>query len=177
MLSGTESEIINYVAQLKEATKDQIRRQIGFSLDYTGFLCQYLVRRDYLTFAKGHYSLAKEGIKTLLSRETPRIERELLKEVAGEVAKEISSELKKTVKGIKISVAQLGQKANQIPDLAPSERCGIKIKTDFELPTEDESLALESNINKIGAKLEREKSDIDKSVELFKEIQKRGKKR
>ena len=168
-LSGTEADVLNSVVRLKVATKDQIRREIGFSLEYIGFLCRDLVRRGYLTFAKGGYSLAKGGIKTLLAEETPKIDRKLLKEIAGEVAKEISSELKKTVKGVRmpVSIGEIKKEAEK----KTAEQ--IKIKTDFELPVEDESLALESNIDRIGAKLETEKFDIDKSVELFKEIKKK----
>ncbi len=172
-LSGTEADIINCVARLRLATKDQIRRGVGFSLDYMGFLCRYLVRKGYLNFSQGHYSLAKAGIKTLLTEES-RIDRELIKEVAGEVAKGISGELKRAVKGIKIpvSVREIKKETGIETQEEP-----IKIKTDFDFPIEDESLALESNINKIGVNLEKEKSvDIDKSVELFKKFKKRGKK-
>lgn len=172
MLSGTEADIINSVARLKEATKGQIRKEVGFSLAYIGFLCQYLVRTGYLAFAKGHYSLTRAGIKTLLREETPKIDRKLLKEIAGEVAKEISGELKKTVRGIKapVSVREIRKEAEK----RAAEQ--IKIKTDFEFPVEDETLMLESNIGRIGAKLEKEKSDIDKSVELLKKFQKRRRK-
>ena len=174
-LMGTEADIINCVARLRLATKDQIRRQVGFSLEYIGFLCRDLIRRYYLGFSEGHYSLAKEGIKTLLAEETPKIDRKLLKEVAEEVAREISGELKRTVKGIKIPVS-VREIKKETGIEAPEER--IKIKTDFDLPVVDESLTLESNIDKIGMRVEKEKSDdMDKTVKLFKEIHKRGKKR
>ena len=62
-LSGTEADIINTVARLGEATKDQIRRSVGFSLEYVDYLCRYLVRKGYLTSANGYYYLAKKGIK------------------------------------------------------------------------------------------------------------------
>ncbi len=173
-LSGTEADIINCVARLRLATKDQIRRGVGFSLDYMGFLCRYLVRNGYLNFSQGHYSLAKAGIKTLLTEST-RIDRELIKEVAGEVAKEISGELKKTVKGIKIPVS-VREIKRETGIETPEEL--IKIKTDFDFPVEDESLTLESNIDKIGTRVEKEKSDgMDKTVRLFKEIHKKRRKR
>jgi len=172
MLSGTEADIINSVARSRMVTKDQIRRQVGFSLDYIGFLCRDLVRRGYLDFSNGHYFLAKKGIKTLLAEETPKVDRELLKEIAGEVAKEIGGELKKAVKGIKIPVKEI-RKRKDLREKAGQE--AVKIKTDFEFPVEDETLALESNINKIGTKLEKEKLNIDKSVELFKKFKQRGK--
>jgi len=172
MLSGTEAEIINSVARLKEATKGQIKREVGFSSGYVGFLCQYLVRKGYLTFSDRRYSLAKAGIKALFTEKTPEIDRGLLKEIAGEVAREISGEIKKTVKGIKVPKA--AGRIKREAERKPEEQ--IKIKTDFEFPVEDESSTLESNINKVGAKLEKEKSSIDRSVELFKKIQKRGKK-
>ena len=166
MLSGTEADIINSVARLKQATKNQIRRQVGFSLEYIGFLCRDLVRRGFLINALGRYSLAKEGIKTLLTEE-PKIDRKLLKEIASEVAGGISGELKKAVKGIKISVKEIRER-KEIKELE-----AVNLKTDFEFPAEDESLALETNIDRIGAKLEKEKSDIDKSVELFRKIKKK----
>jgi len=130
-LPGTEADIINSVARLRKATKDQIRKEVGFSSDYIGFLCQYLVRKGYLRFSNGRYSLNGVVIETL-----PREKQEIY------------------------------------PALC--KRCGIKIKTDFEFPVEDESLALESNVGKIGVKVEKEKSDIDRSVQLFIEIQKEG---
>ena len=174
-LSGTEADIINCVARLRLATKDQIRRDVGFSLDYIGFLCRYLVRKGYLNFSQGHYSLAKAGIKTLLTEE-PKVDKELIKEVASEVAKEISGELKRAVKGIKIPVPPSGIRKDAGFETSPEER--IKINTDFDFPIEDESLVLESNIDKIGIKIEKEKSDdMDKTVRLFKEMHKKGRKR
>lgn len=146
-------EIINCVARLREATKDQIRKEVGFSSDYIGFLCQYLVRKGYLKFSNGGYSLAKEGMRTLLSAGEVNIDRKLLEEVAAEIVRLISDQLKKRVEGIKLL---------------------LKIKTDFAFPIEDESLSLESNIYKIGPKVEKEKSDIDRLIKLFKEVQKGG---
>lgn len=167
MLSGTEADIVNSVARLREATRDQIRREVGFSPAYINYLCQYLVRRGYLRFAQGHYALSNKGIKTLWPDETTKIDRKLVKEIAGEVAREISGELEKTVKQIRIPVTQTGYKAEEGAEEP------IKIKTDFEFPVQDESLALESNIDKMGPSLEKEKSDIKNKVKLFKEIQKR----
>ncbi len=173
-LTGTEADIINCVARLRMAKKDQIRRQVGFSLEYIGFLCRDLIRRGYLGFSEGHYFLAKDGIKTLLAEETPKIDRKLLKEVAEEVARQISGELKRTVKGIKIPVPMnIGIKKETGFETPPGER--IKINTDFDFPIEDESLVLESNIDKIGIKIEKEKSDdMDKTVRLFKKMHKPG---
>lgn len=46
----------------------------------------------------------------------------------------------------------------------------IEIKTNFDFPIEDESITLESNINKIGINLEEEKSDLESKVELLKKL-------
>jgi len=184
-LTGTEADIINCVARLRTATKDRIRRQVGFSLEYIGFLCRDLIRRGYLGFSTGHYFLAKEGLKTLLAEETPKVDRKLLKEIAGEVAREISGELKRAVKGIKISasagkISSEGGPASGWKKEAgietPEER--INIKTDFDFPVEDESLVLESNINKIGIQTEKEKSaGMDKTVEFYKEMHRQRRKK
>ena len=150
MLLGTEAEILNTVARLGQATKQRISKEIGFSLDYIYFLCQSLAKKGYLTFAKGRYSLARGGTRKLLSQEMLKTNRELLKEVVDEVAGgEISNKLGKTVKD-------------------------IEIMTDFVFPVEDESSALKSNINKIGPNLEKEKFNIDESVELFKKFKREG---
>ena len=167
MISGSEAEVVNSVARFKNATKDQLRKELGFSSGYVSFLCKYLIRKGYLTYADRHYSLTGAAIKTLLKEETPKIDRKLLEEIAGKMGREISGEIKKAIKGIKIPVSAAETKKE-------TER-RIKIKTDFEFPVNDESVFLESNIEKIGAKLEKERSDIDKSVELFKKMQKRGK--
>ena len=167
MISGSEAEVVNSVARFKSATKDQISKELGFSSGYVGFLCKYLVRKGYLAHANRHYSLTSAGIKTLLKEETPKIDRKLLEEIAGKVAREISGEIKRVVKGINIPTAAAETKKET------EQR--IKIKTDFSFPVDDESASLESNVEKIGAKLEKERSDIDKSVELFKKLQKRGK--
>jgi hypothetical protein len=148
MLTGTEADIINTVARIKEANKDQIRRKVGFSPEYIEFLCRYLVRKGYLTFSNGRYFLARAEMKTQFTEE-PKIYKELIKEIVNEAVKEISGGLKKTVSG-------------------------IKIKTGFEFPVEDESLALESNIGKIGVKVEKEKYNIDRSVQLLRKIEKKG---
>jgi len=175
MLSGTEADVINSVARLRTASKNQIRRQVGFSLEYIGFLCRDLVRRGFLDFSQGRYSLARKGIKTLLAEETPKVDRKLLKTVAGEVAREISGELKRAVKGIKIPAAAVEIKKE--PGIKTLEE-QKKIRTDFDFPVEDESLVLESNINKIGIQTEKEKSaGMDKSVKFYKEMYRRRKKK
>ena len=167
MISGSEAEVVNSVARFKNATKDQIRKELGFSSGYVGFLCKYLVRKGYLACANRHYSLTSVAIKTLLKEGTPKIDRKLLEEIAGEVGRKIGGEIKKAVKLIKIPTAAAETKKET------EQR--INIKTDFSFPVDDESASLESNVEKIGAKLEKQRFDIDKSVELFKKLQKRGK--
>lgn len=169
VLTGTEADIINKVAKLKRATNHQISKEVGITLEYAGIICRYLIRKGYLVFDQGCYSLAKEQVKTLL-QEGPGIDRDLLKEVATEVVKGISGELKKVAGNIKIPATPVSYELGQ----TPGEQ--LKIRTDFDFSLDDESLALESNIDKIGASLERKKSDIEKSVNLLKEIQKKGSK-
>lgn len=169
MLSGTEADIINSVARLKQATKGQIRKKVGFSLEYIGYVCRDLIRKGYLNFSKGYYSLDSDGIKALLIEETPKIDKKLLKEVAEEVAKEIGGQLKESIKDIKVFSRDTSRGVEPTPERQ------VKIKTDFEFDVEDESLNLESNIDRIGINLEKEKSDIESKVELLKGIQRRGK--
>lgn len=165
MLSGTEAEILNSVARLREATKGQIRKQVDFSLGYVDFICRYLVRKGYLIFMNGCYSLSRQGMKTLLIEE-PRIDKNIIKEIAAKIVKEINERLKREGTGrIEIPATQIEQRERKSQEQ-------IYIKTDFDFPVADESLALESNINKIEVKLEKERSDIDESVRLFRKIHK-----
>ena len=160
-LVATEQSILKVVAQVKQATISQINRQTGLSLGYVEYLCSYLTRGSYLkAIGPGCFCLAPEGKKVLVSLGYGLgLDKELIKELASQVAKEVAKEIKG---GLRVSPEK--------------EREKLQIKTDFDFPVEDESLALESNIDKIGVNLEKEKSDIDKSVELFKKFKKRGKK-
>jgi hypothetical protein len=104
-------------------------------------------------------------MKTLLIEE-PRIDKNIIKEIAAEIVKEINERLKREGTGrIEIPATQIEQREKKSQEQ-------IYIKTDFDFPVADESLALESNINKIEVKLEKERSDIDESVRLFRKIHK-----
>lgn len=162
-LVATEQSILKVVAKLKEASVSQINRHTGLSLGYVEYLCSYLIRGGYLkSLGRGFFSLAPKGKELLVSIGYGLgLDKDLIKELASQVAKEVAKEIK-IRRGLEVSDEE--------------EREKVQIKTDFEFPVEDESLFLESNINKIGANLEKEKSDIDKSIELFKKFKKRGKK-
>jgi hypothetical protein len=171
-LSGTEAEIVNCVAVVKQATKDRIGREVGFSSEYIGFLCRILVRKGYLLFSQGRYSLAEAGIKALPSEESGRRDREFIKEVAGELAREIRGEMKRTARGLRRPVSAGDMKKET---MMGSTEEPIKICTDYDYPVEDESLALESNIEKIGTQVGKENSgDMDRTVRLLKTIHERG---
>ncbi|MCK4326009.1 hypothetical protein KAW55_04580 [bacterium] len=164
-LVGTEQNILKIVAELKQASAFQINRQTGLSLGYVEYLCSYLVRGDYLkSLGQSRYCLAPEGKRVLVSLGYGLgLDKELVKELASQVAKEVAKEIK-IEGGIKVSPEE--------------EREKIKIKTDYSLPVEDESVGLVSNIDKVGSKLEKEKGDsLDTSVRLLRSIKKKGKKR
>ncbi|MFH0774531.1 MAG: hypothetical protein V2A53_03415, partial [bacterium] len=157
-LTATEQDILKVVAESKRATVFQVNRQTGLSLGYLEYLCKYLVRGGYLkSVGQGRYSLAPEGKKVLVSLGYGLgLDAGLIKELASQVAKEVAKEIK--IKGgIRISPEE-------------EERKKIQIKTDYTLPAEDKSIGLESNIERIGAKIEKEKSDIEKKVRLLKKI-------
>ena len=165
-MTGTEADIINCIARLGKATSEQIRRELDLSPGYVDLLCRYLVRKRYLASCNRHYSLAKGGMGTLMEGAIPKIDRDSLKDMISELSEKLGEELKKTVGDIKFPVHAGDAKERNTEG-------EIKIKTSFDLHIEDESLGLESNISKIGAKLEKEKSNIDTSVELLKRMAKR----
>ena len=100
------------------------------------------------------------GLKPEVINIKNEVNEELVKKIAQQVAKEFGKSIKVDNLNIASAVAQQKEK--------------IKIKTDYNFPIEDETKGLESNLDKIGAKLEKEKSDIDKSVGLLKNIKKKG---
>ena len=167
-LVATEQNILKVVAELKEASFSQINRHTGLSFGYVEYLCSYLARKGYLK-SLGHssFSLAPEGKKIVASLgDGLGLDRESVKEIASLVAKEIAKKIM-----IKGASGALPRRISR-----EEERKKIEIKTDYSLPVDDESVGLESNISKLGVKIEKEESDIDKSVELFRKIQKRRKK-
>jgi len=173
VLTETEAEIISSVASLGEATKQQIRKGVGFSLEYLDIICTYLVRKGYLNFFNRHYSLTEKGIRVLLREGMSKDDRTLIKDIAMQVAAVIRGEVEKTIKEIYIPVTQIEQRVTPKPipqirqRVIPKPTRKIEIKTDFEYPIEDESLALESNIDRLGVNQEEVKSSIEDKVELL----------
>ena len=168
-MTGTEIDIINCVARIKTATTGQIGRELDLSPGYVDLLCRYLVRKGCLICSNRHYSLASGGTGALLKEEILEDDRESLRDIISGLSENFSRELKKTVGDIRFPDCSGNGKEKNLEG-------EVKIKTNFDLHIEDESLGLESNINKIGAKLEREESNIDKSVELLKRMAKGEKK-
>jgi hypothetical protein len=164
-MTGTEIDIINCVSRLKTATTGQIGKELDLSPGYVDSLCRYLVRKGCLICSNRRYSLAKEGVVTLLEEEIPKDDRESIRDIISGLSESFSRELKKTVGDIRFPTYSGDGKGKNLEG-------EVKIKTNFDLHIEDESVGLESNINKIGAKRESEKSDIDKSVELLKRMSK-----
>lgn len=168
ILAGTEAEIILVVTRLGKATKNQISKKVGFSLDYTEYLCRYLTRKDYLTCLEGYYSLAnKENEKP--AKKISEIDKNLIKNIASEIAGEIRTQLNQAVSGKNVS----NTSSERIEKQDTQDK--IRIRTDFDFPVEDESINLESNIKKIGVTTENEESDIGKNVELLRNLMKGAK--
>ncbi|MBI5400401.1 hypothetical protein HZB07_07370 [Candidatus Saganbacteria bacterium] len=148
-LSGTESEIVKVVAGLKGASKSEINKRTGLSLDYIGYICRFLTKKGYLTFSSGRYHLAGAPVET---------EKSLVSEIAEAVVQ-------------RIGVSRWGG-AGEKPAEAGRQ---VKIKTDFDVSIQDESLELESNINKVGTKSETEKFNINKLIDSLTRVRKGGK--
>lgn len=197
--TGTEKNVIKIIAKLKRATTFQIQQEIGFSTSYIDYICKDLVRNDFLVFSNRQYSLSQGGIQVTASQSDKRFrtdsdlvkdidnksilklatqminkmagdkkesfDRNNIKEIISELASEVTKEVKKMVWGI-----QIATKERKEIGVSYSP---IKIKTDFMLPIEDETSGLETNIHKIGAKLENEKGDsLKESIRLLKNLSK-----
>lgn len=107
---------------------------------------------------KRYYNLEPEAVSIQTN-----VDEKLVKKVAEQVAKEISKNIK--------SDLNIVSQVTQQKEFAQQKKM-IEIKTDYDFPVEDETKGLKSNIDKIGVKLEKEKSDIDRSVGLLRNVKK-----
>ena len=162
-LAATEQDILKVIGELRKATAFEINRRTGLSLAYVEYLCNYLLRRGYLRgLGHGAFRLAPKGKKVLLSLGYElELDRGMVEELAVRLAKEIAKEIK-IEGGIGISPEQ--------------EREKIQIKTDYTFSVEDESVGLETNIDKVGVKVEKERGDsLDASVRVLRDIKEKEK--
>ncbi len=169
-VTHSERDVLRILSELKTGNRIDISQRIGLSSTYVEYLCKYLVKGGYLKLVgKGRYTLTPQGKKVAasfgygLEEKQFTVDRKLLQDIARKVAKEVAKEITKTIKL---------KEARAYP---VSEDEKIRIKTDYIPSLDFEEIKLESNIEKVGVKTEVEKSDIDKSVKLFRDIRKRKK--
>lgn len=162
-LTGTEAEIVNVIAELKGASKNEINKEIGLSLDYIGYICRYLARKGEIVFLNGRYYMPGAVAKTPPAKES-QTDKSFVREIVDQVARGLSGELKEEIRKISRGASV---------EAKPEET--VKIKTDYDVPVRDESVDLDSNINRVGAKSENEKFDINKLIESLTRVRKGGK--
>ncbi len=165
--TGTEKNVIKVIAKLKRATTFQIQQEIGFSTSYIDYICKDLVRNDFLVFSNRQYSLSQGGIQITSSQSDKKFRTD------SNLVKDID---KKSI--LKLATQMINKMAGDKKESFERKEIGvsyspIKIKTDFMLPIEDETSGLETNIHKVGAKLEKEKGDsLKESIRLLKNLSK-----
>jgi len=119
-------------------------------------------KKGGLRFIRGLGVVEEPGVRRIRGLKPEiiqnNVDENLIKKIAQEVAKEIGKNIKLDSNLISSTIQKKVEK--------------VKIKTDYDFPIADETKELKSNIDKIGVKLERAKSDIDKSVGLLKKEKK-----
>ncbi len=184
IVSGTEGEILRVVGKLGKTSKNEISKAVGFTVGYIEMICNYLIRKGCLVKLKKNYILTEDGEKILLSLESKNymVDEESLRNITTQVAKQVAKEVVAEIKASEVTIKRTKiyprkrvypKEGKVYPEEKQEEKQEIRIKTDFNLAVEDESLALESNIDKIGIKSEKEKSSIDKVIGLLKNIRKK----
>lgn len=178
MLSGTEIEILRVVAIAGNASRGEISQTVGFSLAYVEMICKYLIRKGYLSEYNRRYLLTPEGEKSLCCTEGNSLVKnsgvlnELMNNLAQEMVKKINIDLEN--KSIKRNSAVKSQQAYRKDDVIPVKR-KIQIKTGCFLPVTDESIGLETNIDELKVKVEKErKGTLEESVKTLKRMIKGG---
>ena len=154
-ITATQMDVLNSVKRLKEPSATVIARYTGLCVFTVKSVCRELVRNGYLEIRRGNrYSATKKQLTDLPEDSNfQKIDKSMVKEIADHVVEEISNQIKS------LKIRGLGEEE-------------VKIKTDFVPHIEDETLQLESNIGKLGNEFENEKSNIDQSVNLLKNIKK-----
>ena len=153
IISSVEKEILDTVIRLREASITQIKRMCGLSIFTVKKLCKLLVDKGYLIDIGGQRYLATGKKIKYLSNESD-IDSNSIKNIASQVAEQISKQI-------------TGKRF-----IAPENE--IKIKTDFTPQIEDETGSLYSNIDKLGVKSEKEKTQIEESAKLLRNIKSHG---
>lgn len=153
-LSDIEENILNAVRRLREPSLTQIRRSSGMCIFTVKEVSSMLVNKGYLKFVRGNrYSLTGKKAEPPLPK-PEKFDRDLVKTIAIQVAEQLSRQI-------------TGKRFMVEPEKE------IKIKTEFIPRIEDETFSLSSNIEKLGVKLEKEKSSkIEESVKLLKKVKK-----
>lgn len=171
LFSATEKDVLTAVAKLGKASKSEISRRVGYTIDYVELICNYLIRKGCLTRFERYYRLTEEGERVIYFVEgnSPLTGKESIKDFTS-VAEQI---VKKVLAGMKATEIKTTKTDSKEKRVYAEKRQPIQIKTDFEVPIEDESLVLESNIDQVGIKSEREKTSINKSIKLLQNIQKK----
>ncbi len=171
LFSATENEVLAAVGRLGKASKSEISRRVGFTIDYIELICNYLIRKGCLARFERYYRLTEEGERVIyfVGGNPPLTGKESI-ETLTNVAEQIANKVLAGIKATEIKTTNPYPKEKRI---YAEKRQPIQIKTDFDLPLEDESLVLESNIDQVGIKSEREKANINKSIKLLKNIQKK----
>lgn len=151
-----EKEIIDVVKNLKEPSVTQIKRRCRLSIATIKSVCKKLVDEGYLKDVEGYkYCLTDKGANYSLKLAKLNIDDDIVKDIAAQVAEQVGKQIRWK--------RFIGKESE------------IAIKTDFTPEIEDETGLLDSNIGKLGVKLEKEEDKkIEESAHLLKNI--KGKK-
>lgn len=154
-ITATQRDVLNSVKRLKEPSGTVIARNTGLCIFTVKGVCRELVRKGYLEIRRGNrYSIAQKQLADLPEDSNfQKIDKSMVKEIADYLVEEISNQIKS------LKIRGVGEEE-------------VKIKTDFVPRVEDETLHLESNLGKLGNEIENEKSNIDQSVNLLKDMKK-----
>lgn len=145
-----EKEIIDVVKNLKEPSVTQIKRRCRLSIATIKSVCKKLVDEGYLKDVEGYkYCLTDKGANYSLKLAKLNIDDDIVKDIAAQVAEQVGKQIRWK--------RFIGQESE------------IAIKTDFIPEIEDETGLLDSNIGKLGVKLEKEEDKkIEESARLLK---------
>ena len=152
-----EKEILDVVKNLKEPSVTQIKRRCGLSIATIKTVCKKLVDDGYLKDVEGYkYCLTDKGANYSLKLANLNIDDDIIKDIAAQVAEQVGKQIR-------------------WKRFIPGQESEIAIKTDFTPEIEDDTGLLDSNIGKLGVKLEKvEDKKIEESAHLLKNI--KGKK-
>lgn len=125
-VTASEKDVLRVVADLKKANRTDISRQLGYSTDYTFFLCKSLRGLYLREVGIGLYELTPSGEEVVAKMR--KVKKEVRKEDVLKLVRDLKHANPITISGkLKISLDEAGSFCDSLEDQGLLEAVGKKL--------------------------------------------------